>query len=405
MILGAGLLQGVTKGSKFELHPAGTKKREEGKALAVATVTDLDPTTAVLALDPGTDVSKLAAKDEGSGRTDPYGMLRSARAFEIEHNYDSVLKVAVEDASKFRSLKAGQELLANMKLEDLAETVNRGGRDWNVLIRPPYDCGKERGAQDDQICQEEKDFHGVVLQRPDGTVISRIPDDENAQKNLRQALERESRVFIIRELGTGSLSGDEADTSLQVRLRVVPVEVELSDRVLRNGEKGVKKVLGDKTIPNQGDEIKFPAGEYVMLELQNTGDDDAYVTVLDLQPDGKIKPLFPYPGIPHDNLLKRGATYRVPFPFVFRLGVPYGRESFRVIATREPTDFSPLLDPETLERVGRGEKDLGERGGNAIRTPIGRMLRAAQQGKRGDISAAPSEWATDSVTFTVLPPR
>ncbi|HEX3102423.1 MAG TPA: DUF4384 domain-containing protein, partial [Pyrinomonadaceae bacterium] len=336
------------------------------------------------------------------GEDDPMGMLRAARAFEIAHNYNSVLKVAVDDAINTKRVRGGSELLAHLKLDELAATADPKGKDWNIKIRPPIDCTGNSGAQKDPNCEIEKDFGGVVLQGRDGSIVSRIKDDENMTRNVRDALERESRIFVVRTLGEGSFGANSADTSFQVKLRLVPVDVEFND-----DGKTVKKVAGERTDPLAMDFARsnshLNGGDYIMLELQNVGTVDAYVTVLDLQPDGVIKPAFPYPGIPHENLIKHGATYRVPYPYVFRLTEPYGQESFRLIATREPTDFSPLLDPASLEKVGRGEGN--EKGGNALKSPLGKMLVNAQKGKRGDFVGVPSMWATDSVTFTVLAPK
>jgi hypothetical protein len=399
IILQAGMLQGMTKGSKFEIYPAGTKKRydkgsQDLQPLATAVIETTDPITSELRLSPDTS---LAGLDEGQ--------FRSARAFETEHNYTSVLKVAIDDA--LRSKDRGNRQLKNLsldklRLEDLAATVDPDGTQWNVKIRPPLNCQGTSDTRNDPNCQAENNFQGVVLQRPDGSVIARFHDDDALTKNIRDTLERESRIFVVRTLGDGVLATNSADTSLQVKLRMIPVDVEFAE-----DGKVVKKVIGDRT-DEAGKTFSSSSptlygDDYVMLELVNTGTVDAYVTVIDLQPDGKIKPAFPYPGIPHDNLVKHGTTYRVPYPYVFHLTEPYGQESFRLIATREAADFSPLLDPETLDKVVRGEGD--ERGESALKSPLGKILLNAQKGKRGDLSGIPAEWTTSSVSFIVLPPR
>ena len=139
-----------------------------------------------------------------------------------------------------------------------------------------------------------------------------------------------------------------------------------------------------------------------MLDLKNTGEEDAYVTVLNLRSDGKVGPAWPQqlPNFPaQDNQLKRGQALRIAEPYVFRITGPLGQESFRAIATRMPTDFTPLIDTDLLMR---GDP-RGERGGNAARSPLGRILKAAQTGKRSQIAmAAPPAWATATVTFTVV---
>src|SRR4051794_38467897 len=123
-------------------------------------------------------------------------------------------------------------------------------------------------------------------------------------------------------------------------------------------------------------------GDYVMLELQNLGNRDAWVTVLDLQPDGSIGPLFPDPRLKTENLIKAGQTYRVPYPYVFQLTDPLGLESFRLIATPESSDFSPLFNTKMMTR---GDVDL--RGGQ--NSPLGDFLPRPQRGKRAQMAAPP----------------
>jgi len=90
---------------------------------------------------------------------------------------------------------------------------------------------------------------------------------------------------------------------------------------------------------------------------------------------------------------------------------PYGPEIFKVIATREPADFSPLLS-EGFVSNKRGGADRGAR---EERTPLGRLLKTATtigMATRGsiegtqDLSSPNADtfgWATFEFQFVAVP--
>jgi hypothetical protein len=363
--LEAGKLQGMTKGSRFALYPAGAKEPSGEGKLADAEVVELNVTSALLRLDRRVEPEKLSA----------------ARAFETEHFYEeSVLKVVAEGID---GLPGGGEAMAGVRGLSAAESVSRGQKNWDILIRRP-------ASEDVAGKLVRADFRGVLLERQDGSIIAQVPAGPGMAEQVRAALEAEARWKVVKSL-------ENTDPRVRIELRLVPVEVKL------NEAKYVTEVLGDKPGGlrlTRGGNVILEDGEHVMLEVRSVGSEPAYVTVLDLRPDGKIGPLWPHPREPGDNFVPNdGRWHRVKEPFVFRIEPPYGLETFKAIATREPTDFSPLLDPELARR---GPAQDSEKGRNAARSPLGRILQAAQQGKRAGLNVAPpAAWATAAVTFTV----
>jgi hypothetical protein len=363
--LQAGKLQGLTKGSRFALYPAGAKEPTGAVKLADAEIVELNVTRALLRLDRRVDPDQLAA----------------ARAFETEHFYEeSLLKVVTEGID---GLPGGAEALAQVRGLGAAESVGRGLKGWDVLIRQPT-------GEDVANRIVPPDFRGVLLGRPDGSIIAYASAGPDMAEHVRTALEAEARWKVVKSL-------ENTDPRVSIELRVVPVEVRLNEsgyvtEVLRDKPGGVRLTSGGNIVLEEGD--------YIMLEVRNVGTEPAYVTVLDLRPDGKIGPLWPHPREPGDNYVPNdGRWQRVKEPFVFRIELPPGLENFKAIATREPTDFSPLLDPDLAVR---GPDQESERGRNAARSPLGRILQSAQQGKRAGLNMEPPmAWATASVTFTV----
>jgi hypothetical protein len=344
VILQAGSLQGMTMGSKFAIFPGGTKSQKEGKKLAEGEIVQLEATTSVLKL------SNPVSTD----------LLQTARAFETERKYDeSLLKISLAEngLAKEISLELNKFSLAEMTKKD----------DWDV-----------------RISKTETGY--ITLERSDGSKLSELENNESLVQNIRVALEREVRFRTIRTL-------ENSTTDLKIELRVVPVEVE------KDVHGAVTKLLKDKSlVRNQENKIELSEGEFVALEVRNLGTEDAFVTILDLTADGKISPMFPHPRVamPDHKIVADGNWKRIPLPFVFRIAPPFGREIYKVIATPEPTDFSPLLD----EQIVRSSSD--ERVQKATQTPLGKILRSATLVQRSEIGSAPApNWATAEVNFEV----
>lgn len=356
IILQAGSLHGMTVGSKFALYPNGTKSPQEGVKLADAEISELDATTALLKLTP-----------EFAGKVQPM-MLQTARAFEIERKYnESLLKVGL---SQKDALPRQTEILNELKSFPLVEISNM--ENWDVQIKPTE---LTRGGE-----------NTILLQRADGSKLAEIKDDADLTKNVRLALEHEVRFRTVRELENSS-------PDLKIEMRVVPVEVETNQR----GE--VTKIVKDKEVSKTSDgQLQITEGDFVQIEVRNTGNVDGYVTILDLTPDGKIGPMFPHPRIqaPDNKIISDGQWKRIPLPFVFRITPPYGTEIFKAIATRDYTDFSPLLDARTV----RGDNDRVKK---AVQTPLGKILRSATLTQRSELGGAPPPtWATATVSFNVV---
>jgi hypothetical protein len=83
------------------------------------------------------------------------------------------------------------------------------------------------------------------------------------------------------------------------------------------------------------------------------------VTVLGLDPAGNIQVLFPDSKQPGDGLIKPGTT-RASSHYVFQAERPAGMSLYKAIATREPVDFSSLV--QAAAELGRGAAPGAERG-------------------------------------------
>ena len=188
----------------------------------------------------------------------------------------------------------------------------------------------------------------------------------------------------------------DADLLNTVQLTMIPLELK-KDEI--TGEVIGYKEKQDKSLTTRGGNIELNVGDFIRLEITNKGKEAVYVSILDLRSDGKVGPAFPNTNSTDINKNLIPADGKPHVANLFKITEPLGMESFRAIVTKTPTDFTPLIDPELIRTGSRG----GERGENAAKTPLGRILINAQAGKRSESVMLPASWATETLNFFIVP--
>jgi hypothetical protein len=358
VVLPVGELHGTTPGSRFALYRAGSNVKEERNRLAEAQVTEVETTSCRAQL---TEAFRGQVKEKD---------LRAVRAVETLHNYgESRLKVLFAPGTESRSQK--------LKGLDALTTDGVTSDNYDVLIR----------VMDGKW----------VLERKGGSVLEEMASQNLSPERVQETLLGEWRWQFLTQL-----RNDSPDPEVKIELRLVPVNVKTE---ARDGQEWATQYLGDREVERtDGNHLIFHEKDYVMIELRNPSHLDVYVTILDLAPNGGIYPVFPHPDFPLDNKVPAdGEPHRPPFhPYVIRLEKPYGSDVYKAIATREPVDFSSLLD----------QKAIAKRAPEALlktlppeAQPLGWLLLSASTGQRGKgpPGVKPTYWNTAEVIFELQP--
>ena len=92
----------------------------------------------------------------------------------------------------------------------------------------------------------------------------------------------------------------------------------------------------------------------IIIKVSNIGENDAYYSIIDIQPDGRINGILPAEDkdmkqSPEDFKIKAGQSFIAPGSFV-RFYPPVGLEVFKLFASKEPIDFTPVLTKKTKTR-------------------------------------------------------
>lgn len=175
------------------------------------------------------------------------------------------------------------------------------------------------------------------------------------------------------------------DPEYRVEIRFVPVTAKYENgkiKVLDTLEFSV--YLKDDAVP------VFTEKDQFIIEVTNTGNRSAYFNIIDIQPDGYINPVVPAPGKDgKEYIIKKGQTYIVPDVLLDGFYQPYGTEVFKVFASKEPINLSPIIN----------SKGVGTRGSS---NPLEAILQDTYQNTRGPkvkVSSMPSESSGSTFEF------
>ncbi len=132
-------------------------------------------------------------------------------------------------------------------------------------------------------------------------------------------------------------------------------------------------------------------GDYFRFRIFNRGKQDAYFTIIDIQPDNQVNLLIPYGRrTAEEFMIEAGETLYLKDIFV--VGEPYGRECFKLIATPEPLSLSTVMTSR-----GRNTNAQSDH-------PLEVLFQSAYQNRGGrPVTTAPPQTHISTLYFTISP--
>jgi len=364
--LKVGELHGITKGSKFDLFKVGTSDFKAAKPLARAIVSVVKDTHA-----------ELAVQD---GKLDPT-VVQAVQAVEIAHNYGEN-RVRL-DVSEVAGTTAGKAIVAELS-SPVIDIQTAPGSESHLRLK-----AQTAGS---------RAMEWGLVRAGDGAVIRRIPVGPTAAAAIKEAAEGEARWRFVKDL-----ENRDPNALIGVNIRIVPVEVE----PISPDDKDPTHVrwvrdLDPASIRSSGGQYVLKIGQYIRVELLNTGENPVNVTLLDLDAEGRINALWPALKTDNNKLpvsREWQKCARRNRPVTILITKPAGTEIFKAIATLDHIDFTSLVSKG-------GDRGLDTR---EARSPLGQLLRNAAHGITTRSTAAtedpdPANWATATLVFTVVDP-
>lgn len=343
--LAAGEAHLVTVGSVYALYRAGTGSLSDAGKLGEAEVVSVSPTQSVLRLRRGTKVPKHAAARQ---------MFLKARAVETAHRY-------AERPLRVRLTGLPAELEKSLRSISMLTTQAAAGTYYDVELRADKDA--------------------LTLYRPEAKdPFARVDLGPDFAAQVDFLLRAEWRWRTVMNLRT-------EDRSAHLKLRIVPVQCPV-------GPSLTGQILPERTDVPKTEPLRLRAGDCFQLELYNPTYNDLWPTVLQLAADGSIESTFPHPRRLGVEPIPPGKTVRIPMPYIYRVELAPNRNeersTFKVIATTEPIDLSPLIQrayqmsqaPMERRDNARSALELKMESNSSTLGPLVRLLADAAMGEQ-----------------------
>ncbi len=287
MFVKGGLLAGLDEGAKIEVHPAGTNDPSAVAPFARGVVVKAESFSATVKLD----------QELGEDLVSNYWVFVTDPVYKIK---PVVVKMASPTASN--SGEFSQAEIDSLK-----------------VIMKELPLLRLEGTPDLLITQ------GIVADTlrlaASGHVFTTIRRDDFFWTNLKTELQRYTQYKLLQNI-------EIKDKNFEVEVAFVPV-IDGRPDTTRINEKMV------------GGTYEFTEGDKLVIWVKNTGDQDVYVNILDMQPDGIINPVLPNykQKIYASDLRIRANSSRLFTENLMEVEKPYGTEIYKIFVTKKEIDM------------------------------------------------------------------
>jgi hypothetical protein len=376
----AGRVQGVVKGAKYAIYKPSASVKNPGEPLAQATIDSVDFSTAKADITIAND--KKLTRDQ----------LLGAPLVLTEYPNDDRLKVLLDGTGDLEKLLEDKDTPAAQDPIQLiaapagtaagVKAASRGKGASAPAVNYDYYIAREpasKGAGPNQL----------VLRRADDSVVMSVPENDPAA--LRRRLVREWRWQTLVPVD----AANQNDAS-QVDLKIIPYVPEQVD------QKGMAKgKIEDKPLPADG-QVSLHDGDYFRIEVTNRTASNLWITVIDIDSEGNMSPVFPQPHadgtvVGEENFLKAGETLKIAPPdYTMSAGEPLGTDVYKVLATPQYVNFMPLLDPSSAAEAAKGARGPV--------SALANLLMNASLGTRAPrVVVKTADWFVVTKTMEILP--
>lgn len=345
IVLPIGYLHGATVGSQFALYPAGYKggagpdRACRGQCLGIAELVQVELARSHAKILTAIDAAKLAA----------------GRAIEIGHTFG--------ESEPLRICWRAPELDPHLLFRSSSDEV--------LLRSEPPNC--------DAVVETVQGTL-YVLGGGDGPVLLRAPADLQKRPDLPVAI---YRALVAKWRGRFLRALENTEAALPLRIRIAPAD--------------------SPTTVERPDRLHWNAGNLVQLEVQHRAGPPMYLSLLELDPSGAIRLLFPdaeYAQGRQDHVIRPGNFWQPVGP---KIRLSAGKHLWKGILTSAPVELSSVVFEPDLRAVGSEQHAL-QTVAEPMR-PLARLLIGISAGTRSadPPRSAPGSFHTVQVEFTVDP--
>lgn len=349
--LNGGYLSGLTVGDKIGFYPSGTNSIKGKQPNFSGVVKSLDNFSAVVELESSQTISNK----------------KSIWAFVTDKNFENA---KVDVRLDLNDTKMSNVLSKELKDLNGINIVSTGGELKVVNKGNGYVL---HTTVDDLPYLDMKPVQGTA---------------EEVALKLGEAIKLYAQSKFLREL---KLS-DESMNQVSVELVPVKATVGIDQKFTIHEYIETRGKIDDKNF------MTFSSNEQFVIRAKNNGNSDVYVTVIDIQPDGRINSILVTGNASNAKDLLVEAGQEKEFKVLIDgFSEPYGTEVFKIFITSKPLNLKPIIDAQ-------GKIPSGTRGNN---NPLENLFIDTYMGTRGPkvVGSMPatSSGTVTQITFRVDP--
>lgn len=347
VVLEGGELNGLFKGSEVALFPAGTINTAEKEALATGEIVGASATE-----------SNLQLEKSISGRATDYWAFITVKSFG-------------EQRIALRLNKSGNKKL-NKALEQQFEN------------HPLIEVVKGKEPADFSLKLQSDELH--LFDARSGALFNAANSPSAISTSPEQAKEEIETTIMAYAQGKFIKNVEMNDPGIRVQFELIPVSIQ---------EGRIIDTLEDAEVYING-LMEVSEGQKLLVKITNHSTMPVYFNLLDIQPDGVINLLMPDP-----NENESASEFKIPANSSYlsnkyiEIFPPYGKEVFKIFASKKPIDFSAM-------HTNKGNQTRGTE--NEVEKLFGSTYQIGSRGGRTGSLSSGSGIQTVSQTFVIKKP-
>lgn len=305
--ISGGVVNGVSKGDIIGLYTSGTHSIDDEESVISGVVKETNNFTSIVEFDNDHDISN---KKSYWAFIEEYNLEGSYVGIYVDPDLEPVFTESLKDINNLSQLVDDQSK-ASVIVTDKNES-SRGSS--TVFIK---------SVQTGDIIETE-----------------RYNQPEVTAKAISEKVKAYTQGVFIKGL-------EMDDENYRVEIEFIPVIPELDGNgYVKEDEYGnfiVKDTLDINDFVVDGN-IEFGENDYFMIKIKNTGLEDAYFSIIDIQPNGIINAFYPTDPIkPIECFVESGKSF-IPRNFINEgWAPPFGKEVIKVFANKDVIDLSPII--------------------------------------------------------------
>lgn len=324
---------------------------------------------------------------------------------------DQKRRVAVDTSGGDAGAKTLKEFKESLAKDDFFEAVeapvkidaNRitvgGSADWNVAVaRGTFAMFKEGARKSTKDAAALKDSDEVFfLATPNGNPIYNFfvrADDPNAKAEIKEALEKYTRVenFLTLDNAVSNMNG-------QMELRLIRLKSLKWTPENESKPCEVEEFTPAELEKIEKDSVPLSPGDWFYFEIVNKTDQQLFPYLYNVSTKGAIQ--LSYQPRSDSDFLPSGKSLPLFSPksctgiSVFQAEEPFGKETFKIVATSKRFDGKVLESSE----IAKGKRSVGQSALESL------FDQASTNARSNQVSIPFSGWGTAKLEIEVLPKK